>query len=544
MRSVSKAPSVVVGLLLLTSMVTPVAASPASGPPVAVPAVASLVRKPLMEAEATLPEQPGGARSASAASADESVPLLPGAPGRKVATEQARMVGLSWSGVKPDRVEIRSQNLDGSWTPWLAVSFTDGAEPGAAPPATTEPAWIGDASAFETRATRDGQDVTSELTALLVTTPSKAFDSKPAAITSGKTTRRSAVLPGTSTDPSDASPFAEAALAPGAGSLAPSVLNMTTPMPIFSRGDWGADESLRGSSPSYGPGLRSAVVHHTDTTNNYQPNDVPAQIRGFYVYHVQGNGWADIGYNALVDRFGRVWEGRYGGLDLNVVGAHALGFNSNSFGISMIGTFDSVPPSPLQEAVAQMIAWKFRLNGITDPKGSVQLTAQADGTLWPRGTVVTKSRIIGHRDVNSTTCPGTGGYVALPWIRDRAQHIQATNPWGNGVPPILTSGQSVMSFMNGYRLTMQHDGNLVLYDSRSQPTWASMTFGAGNYLRVQADGNVVIYDRYNQPVWHLGITGKGNYMRVQDDSNLVVYASNGRPLWDSKGYVGARSYTF
>ncbi len=83
-----------------------------------------------------------------------------------------------------------------------------------------------------------------------------------------------------------------------------------------------------------------AILHHTATTNNYAPQDVPAIIRSIYAFHVEAEDWCDVGYNFLVDRFGRIWEGRYGGIDKPVLGAHAGGFNTNTFGVGMIGTFD------------------------------------------------------------------------------------------------------------------------------------------------------------------------------------------------------------
>ena len=69
-------------------------------------------------------------------------------------------------------------------------------------------------------------------------------------------------------------------------------------------------------------------------------------MRSIYRYHAVSRGWGDIGYNVIVDKFGRRWEGRAGGLASTVVGAHAGGFNSGTFGVSMLGNYESVnPPS-------------------------------------------------------------------------------------------------------------------------------------------------------------------------------------------------------
>ena len=109
---------------------------------------------------------------------------------------------------------------------------------------------------------------------------------------------------------------------------------------IYSRAQWGANEKLRDQSPpNYGT-IKAGFIHHTVNANNYTAADVPALLRGIYAYHTQSRGWRDIGYNFLVDRFGRIWEGRYGGVDKAVVGAHTLGYNEVSFAMSAIGNYD------------------------------------------------------------------------------------------------------------------------------------------------------------------------------------------------------------
>ena len=80
--------------------------------------------------------------------------------------------------------------------------------------------------------------------------------------------------------------------------------------PVRSRAAWGADESIRGATPAYAPAVKAVVVHHTASSNDYGPADVPALLRGFYAYHVRSRGWSDVGYNVLVDRFGTAIETR------------------------------------------------------------------------------------------------------------------------------------------------------------------------------------------------------------------------------------------
>ena len=125
---------------------------------------------------------------------------------------------------------------------------------------------------------------------------------------------------------------------------------------------WGADESIRRAPPHYAASIRLAIVHHTVSSNKYSPTQSAAIVRGIEVYHVKGNGWNDIGYNFLVDRFGQIFEGRYGGIDRNVVGAHAQGFNTGSTGIALIGNYQSGTPTAAQLAsLEKLIAWRLDL---------------------------------------------------------------------------------------------------------------------------------------------------------------------------------------
>ena len=182
---------------------------------------------------------------------------------------------------------------------------------------------------------------------------------------------------------------------------------------IYSRAQWGADESKRDGNPSYFE-VHGGFVHHTVNANDYKRKDVPAIIRSIYAYHTQSRGWSDIGYNFLVDRFGRIWEGRYGGVDRAVVGAHTLNYNSYSFAMSAIGNFELVQPSAkMIQAYAALMAWKLSLHGVS-AASTVQRIGSKDF-----------QAINGHRDAASTACPGKYLYAQIPEIRRLAALAQA-----------------------------------------------------------------------------------------------------------------------
>ncbi|MDQ4112881.1 MAG: FG-GAP-like repeat-containing protein [Actinomycetota bacterium] len=188
-----------------------------------------------------------------------------------------------------------------------------------------------------------------------------------------------------------------------------------TPSPtIYSRAQWGADESIREQvAPTYRT-IHGGFVHHTAGTNDYTAADVPAIIRGIYAYHVQTNGWRDVGYNFFIDKFGRIWEGRNGGVAMPVEGAHTSGYNTDSFAASALGNFETVEPTPeLIQAYGALYAWKLSLHGVSAGATNVKI----DSTTFSHA-------IKGHRDAGQTLCPGQNLYDEIPQIRKLAAGLQ------------------------------------------------------------------------------------------------------------------------
>ncbi|MDQ0961385.1 uncharacterized protein with LGFP repeats [Streptomyces sp. B4I13] len=192
---------------------------------------------------------------------------------------------------------------------------------------------------------------------------------------------------------------------------------------IVTRRGWGADEKLRESGFRYTTKVKAAFVHHTASGNSYSCSQAPSVIRGIYRYHVRSMGWRDIGYNFLVDKCGRIYEGRAGGVAKPVLGAHTLGFNSNSMGIAVLGTFTSAKPnSATVNAVARLTAWKLGLFG-ANPRGKTYLKS-GGGNLYAKGRNVRLNVISGHRDGFATECPGKQLYGKLGTARSTSAGYQ------------------------------------------------------------------------------------------------------------------------
>jgi uncharacterized protein with LGFP repeats len=163
---------------------------------------------------------------------------------------------------------------------------------------------------------------------------------------------------------------------------------------------WLADEKIVRSAPRYAAGLRFAVVHHTAGSNGYGPEESAAIVKGIQLYHVKANGWNDIGYNFLVDRYGQVFEGRGGGVDRNVIGAHAEGFNTGSVGIALIGMYSAKAPSAeAEKAIAALLAWRLD-EGHLDPAASSMVTS-GGSSRFRAGEPVYLRAVAGYRSCTS-----------------------------------------------------------------------------------------------------------------------------------------------
>lgn len=187
---------------------------------------------------------------------------------------------------------------------------------------------------------------------------------------------------------------------------------------VISRAGWGADENLRCSTPTIDDGVSAITIHHTAGSNNYTEAQAAAQVRGAYSYHAKTLGWCDIGYQSLVDKYGNIYEGRAGGMTNAVQGAHAGGFNQNTWAISMIGDYSyNAPPQETINAVGELAGWRAKVAGF-DPTGSD--THYSEGTSYAKysyGTRVSLPNIFAHRDVGLTACPGDAGYAQMDNIR-------------------------------------------------------------------------------------------------------------------------------
>jgi hypothetical protein len=169
-------------------------------------------------------------------------------------------------------------------------------------------------------------------------------------------------------------------------------------------------------------------VHHTDTATSAPCSESARIVRGIYAYHVRVNGWNDIGYNFLVDKCGTVFEGRYGGMTKAVIGAQTKGFNTDSAGIAVIGTYSSArPPHAAVAALERLIAWRLDVAHV-NPESRVEMVSSGNPR-YRTGRHVVFDAVSGHRDGYPTSCPGSALYRLLPRIRAKAQAIGLPKIW-------------------------------------------------------------------------------------------------------------------
>ncbi|MFF1349676.1 peptidoglycan recognition protein [Streptomyces sp. NPDC058322] len=393
-----------------------------------------------------------------------------GDPTRAAAPEQGlperevhpfSLVGVVWDDANAElhgTVQVRTRATGtGAWSDWQDLETHNAehsADPGTAERdsgtvrGSTAPLWVGDSDAVAVRVrpeAPDPQDPTGSAVPLPaglrleLVDPGKDPQQLPATDTGtavaaagavsvagdqaattadGRTAALSpSVLPALSKARSEAQGEAEAGLAPGAQPY-------IGPRPrIVTRKGWGADEKLRERKFVYTGKVKAAFIHHSATGNNYKCSQAPSVLRGIYRYHVKSSGWRDIGYNFAVDKCGNIYEGRAGGVTKAVLGAHTLGFNANSMGIAVLGTFTkSNPPAAAVNAVAKLTAWKLGLFG-ANPRGKVTLVSGGSNK-YKKGKKVKLNVISGHRDGFATECPGARLYKKLGSARTSSAKLQ------------------------------------------------------------------------------------------------------------------------
>jgi len=361
------------------------------------------------------------------ASAAPGAGLVKAAPGTRmqsgpVAVGEARFVGFSWPDPGPSGATgeaglwLRARTKAG-WSAWREVEqAADG------PDKTSREYRPG-------RAYSDGQWLDAGTTEVQVRVDPPATAGTKVAGTAGV---------GASASPGPASGLEahlitpDMAPTPGTEPARAGVATAATVQPrIVSRAGWGADERIRRADPDYSDTVKAAVVHHTVQGNRYSPSESAALVRADYLYHVRTRGWNDIGYNFLVDRYGRVFEGRYGGITRAVLGAHSGGFNTDTTGVALLGTFTtSRPTSPMLAALERLLAWKLDLTHV-DPRGRTVLTSAGGATArYPAGRRVVVNTILGHRTTSYTTCPGDPTIGLLPRIRSAVSRIGRPKIYG------------------------------------------------------------------------------------------------------------------
>lgn len=330
---------------------------------------------------------------------DETIGLgsvAAGWTGSVVPRHRGEMAGFTWSTPSSAALQVRGHSASGGWSEWLDLDGEPSEAPERAETATrvhfAGPAWLGhDLDRIDVRI------VSGAIKGLQL----HVIDTEPA---------RSAPLG-----------VQSATALPGAPG-------------IITRAEWGADESWRSvnsgcGEPKYAKDLTYLVIHHTVNDNSYAPSDSAALVRGIYRFHVFTNGWCDIAYNFLVDRYGQIFEGRYGGIREAVIGGHAGGFNTNSTGIAMLGNFQTgTVPSATYNSLRRLVAFKLGFHGV-DPLGTANVhTVAHSSSRFPPDQDIVVQTIVPHGDLSQTSCPGTYLRQLIPALRrDVANDIKAAS---------------------------------------------------------------------------------------------------------------------
>jgi hypothetical protein len=396
---------------------------------------------------------PGLAHAGTADIVSRDVPLRASAgraPAAAAPATKFNLVGLHWRG--SGSVEFRTRSLAGRWSGWRAAAPEDEDRPdrGARERSRAgwrlgNPYWTGSSDRLEVRT----RGLVRRVRAHYVWSPVGGARAAPPRTRSLAATEEPSIIP---------------------------------------RLSWGANELIKRGSPSFASSLQFAVVHHTAGSNSYTRAQSAAIIRGIQLYHVRSNGWNDIGYNFLVDKYGQVFEGRFGGIEANVVGAHAEGFNTGSTGVAVLGNYNGTGITPAaRAALVRLIAWRLDV-AHADPLKTFNAISGGNGR-FPRGVPVFLRAIVGHRDTGFTDCPGGRLYAALDGLaRDvsRTGLPKLYDPVVRGTPGGPVRFTARLSAPIAWRVTIVNGGGTPVAAGSGTGaavdwTWDATAAAPGNY---------------------------------------------------------------
>ncbi|MFF3325604.1 FG-GAP-like repeat-containing protein [Streptomyces sp. NPDC002889] len=433
-------------------------------------------------------------------------------------TETFSLVGIGWDSAAAEvegTAEVRTRNAEtGKWSGWqpLELDAHGPDTPEGTAHGASEPLWVGPSTAVQVRV--EGRKALPKNLKLHMVDPgvSKAEARNPGAVAAMETaafavsatespsptdsvapSATDTAAPTDTPAPTDSvAPTASATDTPAPTASAtdtptPSPTDTATPSPtptkptappstvkqppIVPRAQWGADETLVDDPAEYIDKVQAVYIHHTVGSNNYSCAESAALVRGIMTYHIKTEGWNDLGYNFLVDKCGRIFEGRGGGVDLPVKGAHTYGFNSYSTGIALLGDFEGDaaagkaagrPTSAALQSASRVAAWKLGQYG-GNPKGTVTLTAAGNTGKYTEGQQATMSVISGHRDAFATACPGKNLYAKLTAIRDFA----ASAGRNSAVPTSDFNQDGVPDLVVGLPRVASSDGSVTVLPGTS-----------------------------------------------------------------------------
>jgi hypothetical protein len=369
------------------------------------------------------------------------------------------LVGLLWESGEPEEVFVRVRDAAGAWSTWYELGQHPSPEDETR---GSDPIWARDSTGFQF-----------------------AIDGNVSGVRVG---------------------LYEAPAQSGAAAVPQPGLAATGPDGVHSRSEWDSGNDCRpDGEPFTFSDVQGIVVHHTVSAASSQA-DVPSAIDAICNFHVNGRGWSDIGYNAIVDPYGGIWEGRTGGLEAGISGAHSAGFNTLTQGVAMLGDYSSSTfPIAQENALVELLDWMTGWYFI-DPDADVTLYSRSDGPKFDEGESVTLPSIMGHRDLGVTSCPGDAGYARLPAIRSAVVPIPR--------PTSTSAGEELLTYSSFTgRLRFESITGLGAYSSPVR--WGSVSTGWTSVEAIELTG-----DDHHEIQFYNSTTGRVVFHELNSDGSL------------------------